>query len=113
MTDALHFMKTIGTESEESKTVDFYTSHEGLMLDYETALTRPYQNGREYYNVGAHFLWIGDRTRQLDGGHVEYFRGIQNPIGVKVGPSMTPIELIHLLNILDSRFEKGMSLEHC
>ncbi|TPX35221.1 3-deoxy-7-phosphoheptulonate synthase [Synchytrium microbalum] len=105
MNDSLHFMKTIGTESAESKTVDFFTSHEGLMLDYESVLTREYN--QQHYNVGAHFLWIGDRTRQLTGAHVEYFRGIHNPIGVKVGPSMKPHELVELLDILDSNFEKG------
>jgi 3-deoxy-7-phosphoheptulonate synthase len=85
-------------------------SHEGLMLPYEEALTRrlplppslqpprtesPPEEG--FYNTSAHFLWIGDRTRQIDGAHVEYFRGIRNPIGIKVGPSMEPNELVRLL----------------
>lgn len=65
------------------------------MLDYEEALTRPSPKG--HYNASAHFLWIGDRTRQIDGAHVEYFRGIRNPIGIKVGPSMKDEELIRLL----------------
>lgn len=82
-------------------------SHEGLMLDYEQALTREcpvpksvssVPNEKAYYNTSAHFLWIGDRTRQLDGGHVEYFRGIKNPIGIKVGPSMQSDELVRLLD---------------
>lgn len=81
-------------------------SHEGLMLGYEQALTREFPLGespsgasqeRGYYNTSAHFLWIGDRTRQLDGAHVEYFRGIRNPIGIKVGPTLGNEELIHLL----------------
>jgi len=83
------------------------SSHEGLMLDYEQALTRefplaelpsgaPQETG--YYNTSAHFLWIGDRTRQLDGAHVEYFRGIRNPIGIKVGPTLGNEELTHLLD---------------
>lgn len=93
-----------------------YFSHEGLMLDYEEALTRKFPvpasiaptvkataNGTTdkptaYYNTSAHFLWIGDRTRQLDGAHVEYFRGIRNPIGIKVGPSMKNDELVRLLD---------------
>jgi 3-deoxy-7-phosphoheptulonate synthase len=82
-------------------------SHEGLMLDYEQALTRelpvpPSVNNapgtKAFYNTSAHFLWIGDRTRQIDGAHVEYFRGIRNPIGIKVGPTMGSEELVRLLN---------------
>ena len=84
----------------------FGASHEGLMLDYEQALTREFSLGgspsgasqeRGYYNTSAHFLWIGDRTRQLDGAHVEYFRGIRNPIGIKVGPTLGNEELTGLL----------------
>jgi 3-deoxy-D-arabino-heptulosonate 7-phosphate (DAHP) synthase class II len=81
------------------------SSHEGLMLDWEQAMTRefnaaglglsPKENG--FYNTSAHFLWVGDRTRQLDGAHIEYFRGIRNPIGIKVGPSLGNDELINLL----------------
>ncbi len=92
-------------------------SHEGLMLEYEEAMTRefplpnslqPLGSGRSnvkardpqkgFYNTSAHFLWIGDRTRQLDGAHIEYFRGIRNPIGIKVGPSMASEELVRLLS---------------
>ena len=87
-------------------------SHEGLMLNYEEAMTRefplpdsskPADGSRPtaFYNTSAHFLWIGDRTRQLNGAHVEYFRGIRNPIGIKVGPSMESEELVRLL---DSEF---------
>jgi 3-deoxy-7-phosphoheptulonate synthase len=88
----------------------WHRSHEGLMLDYEQALTRKLPvpssvllsdsraESTAYYNTSAHFLWIGDRTRQLSGAHVEYFRGIRNPIGVKVGPSMKAEELVQLLN---------------
>lgn len=77
------------------------------MLDYEQALTRELPvpslanhpwNSKAFYNTSAHFLWIGDRTRQLDGAHVEYFRGIRNPIGIKVGPSMGSDELVRLLD---------------
>ncbi|KAI8818605.1 DAHP synthetase [Fimicolochytrium jonesii] len=106
--DSLDFMRTIGADDaskEAIKTVDLFMSHEGLLLDYETQLTR--KVGEKHYNLGTHYLWIGDRTRQLDGGHVEYFRGLQNPIGVKVGPSMKPEELGPLLNILDPNCEPG------
>lgn len=75
------------------------------MLDYEQALTREFPlpvseapNKTAFYNTSAHFLWIGDRTRQIDGAHVEYFRGIRNPIGIKVGPSMEEEELVRLLD---------------
>ncbi|MBI4820722.1 MAG: 3-deoxy-7-phosphoheptulonate synthase [Deltaproteobacteria bacterium] len=78
-----------------------FTSHEGLVLGYEEAMTSRRPRQTRYYNLGAHFLWIGDRTRQLDGAHVEYFRGIANPIGVKVGPACEPSELARLVEILN------------
>jgi 3-deoxy-7-phosphoheptulonate synthase len=101
-------MRTIGADENSTtlSSVEMYMSHEGLLLDYEQQFTRKGTDGK-YYNVGTHFLWIGDRTRQLDGAHVEYFRGIANPIGVKVGPSMDPQELIRVLDILDPNFEIG------
>ncbi|KAI9100437.1 DAHP synthetase [Phlyctochytrium arcticum] len=110
LNDALEFMQTIGADrdgasKEAISTVDMFTSHEGLLLEYEERLTRKFEN--EWYNLGAHYLWIGDRTRQLDGGHVEYFRGIVNPIGVKVGPSMKPEELAPLMDILNPNREPG------
>lgn len=109
--DCLNFMKTIGADHDETlKRADIYTSHEALMLDFEQAMTRKViaRDGSEnYYNLGAHFIWIGDRTRQLDGAHVEYFRGIQNPLGLKVGPSMTADELVNVLDILDPDFQPG------
>lgn len=121
--DAMDFMRTIGADKSPEtfgaktsiNSVDMFMSHEGLLLDYESQLTRRVDSkdaatGKtitKYYNLGTHFLWIGDRTRQLDGAHVEYFRGIANPIGLKVGPSMDPKELIRLLDILDSNFEDG------
>ena len=77
-----------------------FTAHEAMQLDLEEALTRSVP-GKGYYNLSAHMVWIGDRTRQLTGGHVEYFRGIQNPIGCKVGPSMQPDELKELCQILN------------
>lgn len=165
LADALDFSRTIGAgeglpfelggPKGVQGEVDFYTSHEGLMLDYEEALTRRFplppslqpksvattphvpgtpshsvksrssskhpgspalgvfsaQTSEEeksvYYNTSAHFLWIGDRTRQLDGAHIEYFRGIRNPIGVKVGPSMEPEELVRLINLLNPNHDPG------
>ncbi|QRW00496.1 3-deoxy-7-phosphoheptulonate synthase [Ceratobasidium sp. AG-Ba] len=153
LSDALDFCRTVG--ANESATggfesgggrgvlgeVDFYTSHEGLMLEYEEAMTRllplppnlrplssggPLSPARERgfslsgdavpapsnpnlapYNTSAHFLWIGDRTRQLDGAHIEYFRGIRNPIGIKVGPTMKDDELVRLLDIVNPDREDG------
>ena len=86
-------------------TVDINISHEGLVLDYEEALTK--KVGTEYYNLGSHFLWIGDRTRQLDGAHIEYFRGIANPIGIKCGPTLGGDELSELLLRLNPANEEG------
>lgn len=84
------------------------------MLDYEEALTRKLRNplpqpeeSQSYYNTSAHFLWIGDRTRQITGAHIEYFRGISNPIGMKVGPSMEEEELVRVLDILNPDRESG------
>ncbi|CAG8594280.1 13720_t:CDS:2 [Ambispora leptoticha] len=117
LTDALDFMKTIGADSPVSpsssilNTVDLFMSHEGLLLEYEQSLTHPFkdsESGQEkWYNLSAHFLWIGDRTRQIDGAHVEYFRGIENPIGIKVGPSMKPQELRELLDVVNPNKEVG------
>ncbi|KAG4303867.1 hypothetical protein PORY_002721 [Pneumocystis oryctolagi] len=91
--------------------LDIFTSHEGLLLDYEECMTRkirdPKTNEMKWWNLGAHFLWIGDRTKSVDGAHVEYFKGIENPIGIKVGPTMEPEELIKLLDILDPKRELG------
>ena len=107
LVNAMGFMKTIGADSKNENITKamIYMSHEGLLLDYETCLTRKVDN--EFYNLGTHFLWIGDRTRQIHGAHIEYFRGIQNPVGVKVGPSMTAAELQRLLDILDPNFITG------
>ncbi|KAH0555715.1 hypothetical protein GP486_006340 [Trichoglossum hirsutum] len=118
ITDSLRFMKTVGADTAtQLETVDLFTSHEGLLLEYEQSLTRLLRhpanypggngNGRGWYNTSAHFLWIGDRTRQLDGAHVEYFRGIENPIGIKVGPSMEGGELVQLLDIVNPNKEIG------
>jgi 3-deoxy-7-phosphoheptulonate synthase len=87
--------------------VEFYTSHEGLVLDYEQALTKYVPEHEKFYNLGAHILWIGDRTRALDGAHVEYFRGISNPIAMKVGPSMEAQELVDICKTLNPENELG------
>ena len=130
ITESLRFMHTVGADSTASglETVDLYTSHEGLLLEYEQSLTRrlrhphqplpeslafksqpnghfegpkPVSDGKGWYNTSAHFLWIGDRTRQIDGAHVEYFRGLENPIGIKVGPTMISSELVSLLDTVN------------
>ncbi|KAK9693662.1 hypothetical protein K7432_013805 [Basidiobolus ranarum] len=115
LTDALNYMQVIGADQPQASSslssVDLFMSHEGLMLPFEEALTRflpdPINGGRKWYNTSSHFLWIGDRTRQIDGAHVEYFSGIENPIGIKVGPSMENEELVRLLNIVNPRKEIG------
>jgi len=103
--DALDFISAAGVQSRNFETVDLFTSHEGLLLPYEQAQTASVDG--QWFNLGAHMLWIGDRTRQLDGAHVEYFRGIENPIGVKVGPSMTPTDLQRLLDLLEPHDRAG------
>ncbi|MCJ1329154.1 Aromatic/aminoadipate aminotransferase 1 [Thelotrema lepadinum] len=121
ITDTLNFMRTVGADSSVLETVELYTSHEGLLLEYEQSLTRQLrhpparsqlfgdqQTEKEgWYNTSAHFIWIGDRTRQLEGAHVEYFRGIENPIGIKVGPTMKGDELVRLLDIVNPRKDVG------
>lgn len=127
----MRFMNTIGAVGDQNastSTVDLFTSHEGLVLEYEQPLTRPFSSaaiyggakqsrrpsstvesadGVEYYDTSAHFLWIGDRTRQIDGAHVEFFRGIANPLGVKVGPSTPTSDLLALLRTLNPSREVG------
>ncbi len=106
--DSLRFIDVIGgvTRADLSR-VDFYTSHEALLLPYEQALTRRAISRDGWYNLGTHYPWIGDRTRDIDGAHVEYFRGIKNPIGVKIGPTSTPRSLIQLLEVLNPDREAG------
>lgn len=102
--DTLSFMDVIGLNSENTAALhetSLYTSHEALLLNYEQALTRIDTLTDTPYNCSAHMLWIGERTRQLDHAHVEFFRGINNPIGVKVGPSMQEDELIELIDMLN------------
>ncbi|MFQ5633024.1 MAG: 3-deoxy-7-phosphoheptulonate synthase, partial [bacterium] len=106
--DAVNFMEAFGGARPESLgKVDFFISHEGLLLDYEEALTRKDPQTGRHYNLGAHTLWNGERTRAIDGAHVEYFRGIANPIGVKIGPTCEADELLELLNRLNPEIEPG------
>jgi 3-deoxy-7-phosphoheptulonate synthase len=108
ISDSLRFMETLaGTQAGEISRVDFFTSHEGLLLPYEAAQTRQVPRREGWYNLGTHFPWVGLRTAEVDGAHVDYFRGIRNPIGVKIGPSMTPEWLLDLLDILDPDGEPG------
>lgn len=102
--DALEFMEVCGINSTIApslKETDLYTSHEALLLGYEEALTRRDHLSGDWYDCSAHFVWIGERTRQLDHAHIEFFKGIKNPIGVKVGPGMQPDELIRLIDALN------------
>ncbi len=98
---ALSFMRACGAEPEEFHRVEFYAGHEALLLDYEDALTRIDSRTGLPYDVSAHFLWIGERTRQIDGAHVEFARDIRNPIGVKLGPTTSPEDAVALADMLD------------
>jgi len=104
---ALTFMQAIGADPDEFHRVDFHTCHEGLVLDYEHAMTRIDSRTQQPYDVSAHFVWIGERTRQLDGAHVELFRHIKNPIGVKLGPSTSADDAIALAARLNPDNEPG------
>jgi 3-deoxy-7-phosphoheptulonate synthase len=108
--ETLAFMQACGMNSvttPQIRETDFYTSHEALLLPYEQALTRVDSTSGDWYACSAHFLWIGDRTRQPDGAHVEFLRGVKNPIGMKVGPSTDPDELVRLIEILNPDDEPG------
>ena len=108
--ETLAFMAACGMSSlntPQIRETDFYTSHEALLLPYEQALTRVDSTSGGWYACSAHFLWIGDRTRQPDGAHVEFLRGVQNPIGIKVGPTMDAAELLRLVAILNPGNEPG------
>lgn len=102
--EALEFMTACGATGE---TTDFFTSHEALLLPYEQALTRIDAATGDWYDVSAHLLWIGDRTRQIDGAHVEFLRGVKNPLGLKCGPSLEPDDLIRLIDVLNPDNEAG------
>ncbi|GAC08904.1 class II 3-deoxy-7-phosphoheptulonate synthase [Paraglaciecola chathamensis] len=108
--DSLEFMNVMGINTSNTPTLhetSLYTSHEALLLNYEQALTRVDTLTDKWYNCSAHMLWIGERTRQLDHAHIEFFRGIHNPIGVKVGPTMQGDELIRLIDALNPENTSG------
>ena len=110
VSDALSFMEACGITPESNRrlrTVNFFTSHEALLLPFEESMTRVDSTTGEYHDTSAHFVWIGDRTRQPDGGHVEFCKGIKNPIGIKCGPSLKATELVQLCTILNPENEKG------
>lgn len=108
--EALNFMEACGLTSDnvpQIREADFYTSHEALLLPYEQALTRIDSTSGDWYDVSAHMLWIGDRTRQPDGAHVEFLRGVKNPLGLKCGPSTTLDDLLKLIDVLNPDNEPG------
>jgi 3-deoxy-7-phosphoheptulonate synthase len=106
--DAVRFMETLsGSQVHNLRRVDFYTSHEALLLPYEEAQARQVPRQWGWFNLGTHFPWIGMRTAALDGAHVEYFRGVRNPIAVKVGPSASPDQLLRLVDVLNPADEPG------
>ena len=110
LTETLDFMAACGFTSATSPQIretEFFTSHEALLLPYEQALTRIDSTSGDWYDCSAHLVWIGDRTRQAEGGHVEFMRGIKNPIGLKAGPSMKPDDLLRLIDILNPENEPG------
>ena len=104
---AIQFMQSAGVDPESFKSVDFYSSHEALILEYEKALTRIDSRTDNPYNVSAHFVWIGERTRQLDGAHIDFASKIKNPIGVKLGPKSTVQDALTLIDRLDPDREPG------
>jgi 3-deoxy-7-phosphoheptulonate synthase len=110
ITEALGFMRACGVDPErhtELRTTDFFTSHEALLLGYEQAFTRVDSTTGDWYCTSGHMLWIGDRTRQPDHAHIEFCRGIKNPLGLKTGPTQKPDELIRLIDLLDPDNEPG------
>jgi len=108
--ETLDFMKACGVTPEDVtqlRETEFYTSHEALLLNYEQALTRIDSLSGQWYDCSAHFLWVGDRTRQPDSAHMEFLRGVQNPLGMKCGPSLDPDELVRLVEVLNPANEPG------
>ncbi len=118
ITETLNFMAACGFTSDSTpqlREVAFHTSHEALLLPYEEALTRPAEDApidaaRPWYAASAHMLWLGERTRQLDGAHVAYLRGIANPVGVKIGPTATADDVLRLLDAIDPHAEPGRAV---
>src|SRR6478609_9658777 len=110
ITETLDFMRAIGLDPEahpEMRITDFYTSHEALLLGFEQSMTRVDSTTGDYYATSGHLIWVGDRTRQPDHAHVEYARGVKNPIGLKCGPSLAPDLLLKLIDILNPANEPG------
>jgi 3-deoxy-7-phosphoheptulonate synthase len=110
ISEALNFMRACGLDPEshpELRTTDFYTSHEALLLGYEQAMTRVDSTSGDWYCTSGHMLWVGDRTRQIDHAHVEFCRGIKNPLGLKCGPSLTADNLLRLIDVLNPDNEPG------
>jgi 3-deoxy-7-phosphoheptulonate synthase len=110
ITETMAFMRAIGIDPEshpELRQTDFFTSHEALLLGYEQAMTRVDSTSGDWYATSGHMLWIGDRTRQPDHAHVEFCRGIRNPLGVKCGPSLEPDTLVRLIDVLNPKNEPG------
>jgi 3-deoxy-7-phosphoheptulonate synthase len=108
--ETLGFMAACNITAETSSQIretDFFTSHEALLLPYEQALTRVDSTTGDWYDVSAHMLWIGERTRQPDGAHIEFLRGVKNPIGLKCGPNMKPDDLMQLISLLNPANEPG------
>lgn len=108
--EALAFMKACGIDADSSPQIretDFFTGHEALLLPYEQALTRVDSTTGDWYDVSSHFLWVGERTRQLDGAHIEFARGISNPVGVKCGAGMEPDHVLRLIDALNPHNEPG------
>jgi 3-deoxy-7-phosphoheptulonate synthase len=104
---AIKFMEAAGADFDELKRVEFFTGHEGLLMDYERPMTRIDSRTDTPYNTSAHFVWVGERTRDLDGAHIDYFSKIRNPIGVKLGPTTTPETALALIDKLDPNREPG------
>lgn len=110
ITDAMDFMEACGVTPDSTPQMaatEYYTSHEGLLLGYEEAMTRIDSTTGRWYDTSAHLLWIGNRTRHLDGAHVEFFKGIENPIAMKCGPEMEPDDLLNLIDALNPENEPG------
>jgi 3-deoxy-7-phosphoheptulonate synthase len=108
LSEALRFMEALGEKTIEDLTrVEFYTSHEGLNLEYESAQTRAVPRREGWYCLTTHLPWIGERTRQLDGAHVEFFRGIENPVGIKLGPTTKPDDALRLIETINPHDEAG------
>ncbi|OBV29168.1 3-deoxy-7-phosphoheptulonate synthase [Helicobacter sp. CLO-3] len=110
ITQALGFMQACGINTQNTptlKTTEFYTSHEALLLNYEEQLVRQDSLSGKWYDCSAHMLWIGERTRELDGAHLEFLRGVENPVGVKIGPNATKDEIMGICDILNPENESG------